>query len=579
MKLRELHIINFRNFENISIELNNKNVVFGMNDAGKTNFLWALRFLLDKKIRRDGFTMTDYHKHNTDDKIVITLKVDLSDYEESEDTKKLVSKLNNSDVRNSQDGDDFYIQLEAEYNDRELVGEPIMKWGSNINDLQIMNSRGMSYPIDDVIEIVYIDPLMDLERLFDKNRKYIFDEYKNTDEDKELMNGIEELTNEMNMKIGNMSSIKEFQSEITNEYKNLNNENIEIELKSEMAINGIYSDLKPYIKKRNDGRHYPTSGDGRRKLLSYSLINYINKRKYEDKIVIYLLEEPENNLHRSMQISLSKQIFEDNIYEYLFMSTHSSQVLYEMDRAMLIRIYTQENIECKSYMYQIDEKYKTTKKKLNREFSDALFYNKVLLIEGPSEKVLFEKVLDEINPHYEYNGGCIVQVLGTHFKSYRDAFNGLDIKVIIKTDNDLKSKKNDKHKFELLGINRCLKLINKEGDNDIDILFDDNINKGNKEALLRSKKQMIFNDWKSNGYIDKFEKENIYLSEIDLENDLYTIIPDSMANILDKNKDKVVKYLQDRKLLHMVELVEGLSKEDCENIYNHEKFRCLRELE
>lgn len=38
MKFKSVTIKNFRNFEEISIELTNKNVLFGMNDVGKTNF-------------------------------------------------------------------------------------------------------------------------------------------------------------------------------------------------------------------------------------------------------------------------------------------------------------------------------------------------------------------------------------------------------------------------------------------------------------------------------------------------------------------------------------------------------------
>ncbi|CAG7644930.1 DNA replication and repair protein RecF [Paenibacillus solanacearum] len=51
MKLNSLSIENFRNFSNISVDLTNQNVIFGMNDMGKTNFMYALRFLLDKDIR------------------------------------------------------------------------------------------------------------------------------------------------------------------------------------------------------------------------------------------------------------------------------------------------------------------------------------------------------------------------------------------------------------------------------------------------------------------------------------------------------------------------------------------------
>lgn len=47
MKFKNISIKNFRNFENINITLDNKNVFFGMNDVGKTNFLYALRFVFE----------------------------------------------------------------------------------------------------------------------------------------------------------------------------------------------------------------------------------------------------------------------------------------------------------------------------------------------------------------------------------------------------------------------------------------------------------------------------------------------------------------------------------------------------
>lgn len=44
MKFEKISIRNFRNFENIEIAISNKNIFFGLNDIGKTNFLYAMRF-------------------------------------------------------------------------------------------------------------------------------------------------------------------------------------------------------------------------------------------------------------------------------------------------------------------------------------------------------------------------------------------------------------------------------------------------------------------------------------------------------------------------------------------------------
>ena len=48
---KSLILKNFRNFEQINIELKDKNIILGMNDVGKSNLLHALRLVFDKKIR------------------------------------------------------------------------------------------------------------------------------------------------------------------------------------------------------------------------------------------------------------------------------------------------------------------------------------------------------------------------------------------------------------------------------------------------------------------------------------------------------------------------------------------------
>ncbi|SEP41992.1 AAA family ATPase [Propionispora vibrioides] len=51
MKFESISIKNFRNFDEIKVELANKNIFFGLNDVGKTNFLYALRYIFDKDVR------------------------------------------------------------------------------------------------------------------------------------------------------------------------------------------------------------------------------------------------------------------------------------------------------------------------------------------------------------------------------------------------------------------------------------------------------------------------------------------------------------------------------------------------
>ena len=62
---------------------------------------------------------------------------------------------------------------------------------------------------------------------------------------------------------------------------------------------------------------------------------------------------------------------------------------------------------------------------------------------------------------------------------------------------------------------------------------------------------------------------------MDLENDLDEFLHDRLSALLDN--DNPVKYLQDAKHYHMVELIEKLSDTDCRTIYNHYNFACLKE--
>ena len=79
MKFEQIAIKNFRNFENIEICVSNKNIFFGLNDIGKTNFLYALRYVFDKDIRKNGFLDSDFHRKNVALPIEITVVIDISD--------------------------------------------------------------------------------------------------------------------------------------------------------------------------------------------------------------------------------------------------------------------------------------------------------------------------------------------------------------------------------------------------------------------------------------------------------------------------------------------------------------------
>lgn len=557
MNFERIVIKNFRNFEKIELNLSNKNIFFGLNDVGKTNFLFALRYVFDKDIRKLNLLDSDFHDKQLDKPIEIIVTLDISDIKDS-DCEKLRAQLKGALQSNH---NKVYIKLFAEYNKSELIALPILYWGGDLNNLQEMKQRGYLYEIDYVFSVIYIDSYVDLYSLFKKNVNQLI---KNENEDdKMVLTNIQKTVDDLNGHISSLSGIREFENRLTPEYQKFHDEDITVSIKSEIAVKGLYSNIIPYIKQNNDENLYPTAGEGRKKLLAYSIFDILADEYAEKKITLFLIEEPENHLHKSMQIALSQILFTDSKYVYLFVTTHSPFVLYEMDNVNLVRIFSDRKINGISTFYKVPENYEKARKMLNRGLSEAIFANKVLLVEGPSEYMLFSKVLSIVHPFFESDGVYILPVDGVGFSMYFDILDKLKIINVIKTDNDLRAVKG-KDTYSVIGFSRCNKYIGKE------MLPTEQI-----QYNTISAKRDLYNENKR--VLDEIRSNyHIFLSKVDLENDLDEFMHDRLTILL--GKASPVEYLQDAKHYHMVELIEKLSDIDCRVIYDHYNFACLKEV-
>ncbi|WP_095142861.1 ATP-dependent endonuclease [Anaerostipes hominis (ex Lee et al. 2021)] len=228
----------------------------------------------------------------------------------------------------------------------------------------------------------------------------------------------------------------------------------------------------------------------------------------------------------------------------------------------LVRIYSDRKINGISTFYKVPENYEKARKMLNRCLSEAIFANKVLLVEGPSEYMLFSKVLAIVHPFYESDGTYILPVDGIGFQMYISILDELEIFNAIRTDNDLRAVKG-KGTYSVLGFSRCNKYIGKE------LLPTEQI----QENSIAAKRALYNANIKT---LDKIRSEySIFLSKVDLENDLDEVMHDRLLTLLGETSP--VDYLQDSKHYHMVKLIEKLSDTDCRTIYNHYNFACLND--
>ncbi|MDD4759817.1 MAG: AAA family ATPase [Bacteroidaceae bacterium] len=567
MEIRRIKIHNFRNFEDVELGLENKNILFGLNDIGKTNFLYAIRFIFDKECRRRGLNESDFYQKKTDREIDITVELDISDTNDN-DNKKIRRRMQGAIASGY---DTVFIQLRAKYLEESITVVPELYWGSDLLYLEPVPSIQANFEIDKIFNVIYIDSSVQLNNVFKNYTREIFKRESSMTQSER--DNVKKIIDKLNVNISNMGSIKSLENTIRDEYfKYRNEKGFKITICSEVELENVASKLMPYIN-YEAGNTYPTSGDGRRKLLAYTLLSLEN-RKFEDtRINIFLIEELENHLHRSMQLAVSKQLFTDTIFKYMFLTTHSPLIVSSMDEVNLIKIYKTNKTDGKSVHYKVPKEYQKVKTQLNQNLAEAIYANYVLLVEGPSEKILFDTVMSFKCPDYELKGGYILVVNGINFKEYRKILDKLNVVTMIKTDNDLKYNKKKKN-YNHLGLNRGLSTIGEAEVENVSytgIKFD----KDKKSIQL-----MIF-DVNYKDKVDLLLQQKIYLSRVDLENDLYEAIPAKMDSFI-KTKDtskNAVDYLQDKKMIHMIELCNDIKAPAVINkIVNHKLFVCIKEL-
>ena len=546
--IKKIEIKNFRNFENISFQTREKNVIIGMNDVGKTNLLYAIKLVFSYKFRNIDLLDSDFHKQNISKPFEIFISMQIFDKEKEEKsdfTEIILSEIGN--LRNKENGEQnlLNIKLVGEYQNGISmfwnVSEKMTK-----DDMDEIPAVGASKNrIDSIFEIFDIPPYNDIEKKFLEISRKIVNNMEISETEKEKYTEIENLQNTLKENIEELDSVKKIDEEITNSLKKFN-VSYEIKVATTLGLKRIYDDLKIFTKQDNEDRIYPTAGDGRKKTIQYAMYLYEIEQQHK-KIPIILLEEPENHLFLRNQIRIDKKNNQ---------ATSNSSV------------------------YTLPEEYNSLKNILQKDLSEALFCKKVLLVEGYSEKILFEYILDKKIKDIERRAEIyILNIIGVGFKSYYDFLKKLNIDVRLKTDNDLK---NTEINIEISGIKRIAEILGVKVENKfIEFLKDKKINNKKDKSISEKKNRIditreVYNFAKKIGIISEFEEQKCYLSEVDFENDLAKVV---LTNTEEQNK--MITFLQRSKWAHLFKekyYKQIFSEESIEKIVESEYFKCIKDL-
>ncbi|MDD1505957.1 AAA family ATPase, partial [Lysinibacillus sp. CNPSo 3705] len=155
MEFKSIEIKHFRGFEHINVDLTNQNVIFGLNDIGKSNFLAAIRFVLDREVRKNRLLESDFYMRDTSEDVEITLCLGIEDFETSDDSKLLVSRMKGA--RDSSELNRIYIKLVSKYEVENEYGGTTLYWGNKLDSLEEIPIKNDTSEIDRVFNVIYID--------------------------------------------------------------------------------------------------------------------------------------------------------------------------------------------------------------------------------------------------------------------------------------------------------------------------------------------------------------------------------------------------------------------------------------
>lgn len=566
MILSQIKLKGFRNFKNTTVNFNEKSLIIGANDVGKTNLIWAIRLLLDRSLSDYDIEPndTDFYAYKETNNFLITLKFE--DVTDDCVVSKLKGKISDDDI--------LFLRYEA-FRDAKTKSKTYKLYaGSSIDRLEEIEDRYYRK----VLNLKYISSRRDLTKYINKEKAYLFQIAKEnrTDEeiefDDSLYLDVEQNLKNIDSNIPKLNFVKNATVTINEELSKLSLHHTKQSIVFDSATSSLDNFINNVsISAKSDEQSVLIGGDGRLNQIYLSLWASRNQLREENlsEVTIFCIEEPEAHLHPHQQRKLADYL-NTELFGQVFITTHSPQIASEFSPNSIVRLYNKEkNTKAASNGCSaiIDEAFEDFGYRMSIIPAEAFFSNAVLLVEGPSEEILYKTLAKQLGIDLDRLNISVLMVDGIGFKTYVNILNSLEIDWVLRTDNDIfKIPKNEKWRFA--GIHRCVSILDSFYDNqDTKSILDEHLLNTTWELNREPQKSNIDS---AQNIIKELNLYDMYLSNIDLENDL---IDSPISNELRKfygedDNIKLVSEMQKRKAIMMYDFLKS-NKDVLKELKNH----------
>ena len=423
MKLSKLKIQNFRGLkgDQNEIDFSNSDIIFllGQNNVGKSTYLRAYEFFTNSK---QTAIREDFYNHISEDNAIVIEGWFVKEDEDENDTD-LQGKGKEKDAEwiSKWVGEDGFIKIKKEWKN---VGGTFEKFTfSPTENNWVLNGFGGM----DTLFAKYaptpiaISAMEDQASLEEKVNKLIQDDFikkvkeNYSDEYNNLIEGVKNLQS----KITGSESVESLNTELNKHFQKVFADltlKIQATKDENIKIEDAFKKNHSVIVERKENPRKETFLQNGHGVIRQALFNFLTflKRDSETnrKQYLILFEEPEVFLHPKIAFKLRESLYElaENSPYQIMCATHSPLMIdISKPHASLIRVIKNSNETTTAFqigedVFARDEEQKERVQMINRfnpYICETFYADKVLLVEGDTETIVYRDLLKKYYPNEE----------------------------------------------------------------------------------------------------------------------------------------------------------------------------------
>jgi putative ATP-dependent endonuclease of the OLD family len=417
MKIRKICINNFRNLKNINIYPAKTTVIVGENNAGKSNFIHALRLIFDPMADRLRLDLTEADINDEArkaGKLFFTIIVEVGDLQKHIDVEA-VFKDRISEVKETKE---TYITIEGKY---EKDAEGYYAFTVNVlsPEGKANDPQKMTFRMNKTLPLFFLEALRDAERDTRATGRSLLAQMLAEVDFSDVQEDIQHALREANSALSSGKDVSVLTEGITNQLTQLTpggQSQIKLSVSDEDPLNIRRNFRLGYQKSpAHDLSDLSRHGTG---LQNLALIAIFRHRISTSKVgsPILAIEEPEAHLHPHAQRRLYREL--DETAAPVFITTHSPSLVKFADPMGLV-LFRSENDVTTSFQLSSERintaDLKNIEQLMRGGRAELFFARSLIVVEGQSELIVIPAFAENIGCDLDRDGISLVEAGNNNF--------------------------------------------------------------------------------------------------------------------------------------------------------------------